>query len=75
MLDYLVCNGVVVVGQDLGVPLDGDEAFLDQVFLEDWSICWQDNAAIALFEPVAERARVTSPIYSLEDEGREDTFA
>jgi len=45
---------VVILGQDLRVPLDGNEALLNQVFLEDGSICRKDDAAIALLHPVAE---------------------
>ena len=54
VLNNLIRNWVVVLGQDLRVPLDGNETLLDQVLLEDRRICWEDDAAIALLHPVAE---------------------
>ena len=68
MLHDLVGDRIVVVGEDLGVPLDRNKTLPDQFFLEDGCIDRVDDAARALFNPVAKRAHIASLINSFKHE-------
>ena len=68
VLDDVIGGLVVKFLQDGTVPFDGEERVVDQVFDEDWSIVWFNDASAALFGPVALGAGKALPVHSLEDE-------
>ena len=54
MLNDLIGDRVVSFRERLRVPLDRNEALLDEILLKVRCICWLDYASATLFGPVAD---------------------
>ena len=74
MLNDLVRNWVVALGENLAVPLDGQESFVDEKLVKVGRIRRQHDAATALYGPMANRADISRPVNTLEYERLEDAF-
>ena len=68
MLHNLISLCIILVSQQLRVPLNSDEAFFDEVFLQDGGVGWEDDATIAFLGPVAKGADVAGFVNGFQDE-------
>ena len=74
MLNDLIRDGIVTVGEDLTVPFNGQEGLVDEILIKVWRIVGQDDATTAFLGPVTNRAHIACLINSLKSEGLVDAF-
>ena len=67
MVDDLISDGIIAIGDNLSVPLDCYKTFPDEFFFKDRSVSRVNHTATAFLLPVAQSAYVTCPIDGFEN--------